>query len=336
VYGVAKSKVYTGATVSFSTFNTASLSAPVSNGGIPMISTPFSYFVSAVPGTGYRLYRLTNSGGPGASLTLQATISSSFAAPTRRVNQPGTTNTLDPQDGRIVWSPVNDGSQIWFAHGYNLAGFPTVRYGAINIANNTVTVAAAFHSSTSDDFNPSIGVGLSPGGGQFLYLNWAYTDTPNNVATSDTVDTVAPFGGIPNLIGTGVVLVNGSTTTFEDRFGDYSSVAIDPTVVGGSCAVAAQQYFGTDGTWHTRIARVGTCQPSPVVPDVRGDDPSTAAGILIAAGLTVGQIIGVTDNTCNNIGTVASQSPSPGTQVPPGTAVNLFIGQMPPPPFQCP
>lgn len=258
VFGVQKAQVYAGAAVSFSAFNTASLSAPVSNAGIPMISTPFSYFLSAVPGTGYRLYRMTNSGGPGATLTLQATISSPFNAPSRRVNQPGTTQTLDPLDGRIDWSPVNDGNFIWFAHGFDLAGFPTVRYGAISIASNTPFVAMAYHSGTSDDFNPSVGVSNAPGGGNYIYLNWAYTDTPNNVATSDTVDSVLPGGGVPNLIATGAVLVNGSPTG-EFRFGDYSSSTIDPTNAAGSCGLVAQQYFGSDGTWRTRLARVGTC-----------------------------------------------------------------------------
>lgn len=258
VFGVQKSAIYTGAGFSFSAFNTASLCAPVSNGGIPMISTALSYFLGSVPGTGYRLYNLTNSGGPGAVLTLQATISSAFTAPTRRVNQPGTTATLDPLDGRIDWSPVNDGNFIWFAHGIDLSGFPAVRYGAISIAGNTATVAVAFRSGTSDDFNPSVGVGNSPTGGDYIYLNWAYTDTPNGIATSDTVDSVAPGAGVPNLIGTGAVLVNGSSTT-EFRFGDFSSVAIDPTNPNGSCALTAQQYFAPNGTWNTRLARVGIC-----------------------------------------------------------------------------
>jgi hypothetical protein len=258
VFGIPKSAVYTGAGFSFSAFNTASKTAPASNGGIPMISTTFSYFLGSVPGTGYRLYRLTNSGGAGATLTLQATISSAFSAPTRRVNQPGTAQTLDPLDGRIVWSPVNDGNFIWFAHGIDLSGFPSVRYGAISIASNTPFVAVAFRSGTSDDFNPSVGVGNSPGGGNFIYVNWAYTDTPAGVATSDTVDSVAPGGGVPNLIATGAVIATGSSTG-QFRFGDYSSSTIDPTNANGSCGLVAQQLFAANGLWRTRIARVGTC-----------------------------------------------------------------------------
>jgi hypothetical protein len=211
-----------------------------------------------VPGIGYRLYRLTNSGGSGATLTLQATVGSSFSAPSRRVNQPGTTTTLDPLDGRIDWSPVDDGSFIWFAHGIDIGGFPGIRYGAISISANTATVALAYHSGTSDDFNPSVGIGIPAGGGDSIFLNWAYTDTPAGVATSDTIDSVAPGGGVPNLIGTGTVLVDGASTG-ETRFGDFSSVSIDPADAAGTCAVTNQQYFQSGGTWATRMARVGTC-----------------------------------------------------------------------------
>ncbi|HKT00244.1 MAG TPA: hypothetical protein VJT31_11995 [Rugosimonospora sp.] len=260
VFAIPKSAVYSGQGFSFSAFNVNAQCAPVSNGGIPMTSSTFSYFLGSVPGTGYQLYRMANSAGPNTSVTLQATISAPFNAPSRRANQPGTTSTIDPLDGRIAWSPVlASGGFIWFAHGIDLSGFPAVRYGAINTNNNTSGgMATAFRSATSDDFNPSVGVGNNPGGGAFIYVNWAYTDAPNNISTSVTVDSVQPGAGVPDLHGTGVVLVNGSNTT-DDRFGDYSSVAIDPSNANGSCAVIAQQYFGTDGGWRTRIGRVGTC-----------------------------------------------------------------------------
>jgi hypothetical protein len=43
--------------------------APVTNAGQPLVASPVSFFLAAVPGTGYKLYRLTNSGGSGASLS---------------------------------------------------------------------------------------------------------------------------------------------------------------------------------------------------------------------------------------------------------------------------
>jgi hypothetical protein len=162
VFGLPKAAVYAGAAVSFSTFGVPSLTAPVTNAGQPMICSPFSFFLAAVPGTGYRLFRLTNSGGPGATLTLQATINSPFNAPTREANQPGTSSTVDSSDGNILASPYYDGTSIWFTHVFDLVGFPTVRYGAVNVSTNTVTTAVAFHSGTSDDFNPSLAERLPP------------------------------------------------------------------------------------------------------------------------------------------------------------------------------
>jgi PASTA domain len=335
VFGLPKSTIYAGNAVSFSAFAVPSLTAPVVNAGQPMISSPFSYFLAAVPGTGYRLFRLSNSGGSGATLTLQATISASFNAPSREARQPGTTSTVDSSDGNILAAPYYDGASIWFTHVFDLAGFPAIRYGAVNVSTNTVTTGIAFRSASSDDFNPSLAVGLSAAG-PVVYLNWAFTDAPNNVATSDVVDSLPAGQPIGNLIGTGTVLVNGGTTT-QTRFGDFSSVAIDPSVPAGGCAWTAQQYFATTtGDWATRLARIGTCQPPVTVPNLIGDTTAQAGSALTAAGLTLGHVSTAIDRTCNNLGTVMSQSPAAGSQVVPGTAVNITIGQAPPPPFQCP
>jgi beta-lactam-binding protein with PASTA domain len=44
---------------------------------------------------------------------------------------------------------------------------------------------------------------------------------------------------------------------------------------------------------------------------------------------TLGSVRAVTDNTCNNIGTVLSQDPGAGTTEPFGTAVSITIGARP-------
>jgi hypothetical protein len=97
VFGVPKSAVYVADGFSFGAFNTASLCAPASNGGIPMISTTFSYFLCAVPSVGYRFYRLTNSGGAGATLTLQAASNARL--------RPGPLRGTGPQVG-AGWSSI--------------------------------------------------------------------------------------------------------------------------------------------------------------------------------------------------------------------------------------
>ena len=333
VYGVPKAAIYAGAPVSFSTFNVPSLTAPVINAGQPMIPSPVSFFLASVPGTGYRLFRLTNGGGSGATLT-QTTIRSPFNAPTREANQPGTSSTVDSSDGNILASPYFDGTSIWFTHAFDFVGFPTIRYGAVNVSTNTVATAMAFRSATSDDFNPSLAVGLGSSG-TTVYLNWAFTDAPAGTPTSDVIDMLPAGQPIANLIGSGAVYAAGSITS-QTRFGDFSSVSVDPQVPGGACAVVAQQYFSSSGSWNTRLARVGGCQPSVLVPDVRNDRLAEAGQVLAAAGLTVGQVSSVLDPTCNNIGTVLRQNPHPGTPVLAGSAVNLSIGRPPRPPFECP
>ena len=86
-------------------------------------------------------------------------------------------------DGNITHSPYFDGTFIWFTHGGDVSGFPTVRYGRVDTGNNTVVTTWALHSPSSDDFNPSLAVGITPQG-ETVYLNWAFTDTPAGAATS--------------------------------------------------------------------------------------------------------------------------------------------------------
>jgi len=263
-FAIPKFPVYHGQGFSFPAFSVSFSTAPVTVSGLGKAVSANTYWLASVPGSGYNLFVMTHSSQPGTTLNLQASISSPFNRPSRRVNQPGTTQTLDPLDGRIDWAPEIDGAGfIWFTHGIDLTGFPAVRFGAINTASNTIQVATAFHSPSSDDFNPSLG--LTPTGGQdFVWLNWAYTDTPNGVATSDTVNGVLPGGGVPNLQNSDLTLVNGFSTSSNFRFGDFSSVEVDPAAVSASCpkgraAVLAQQYFTSTGKWVTRIARVSFC-----------------------------------------------------------------------------
>lgn len=261
VFGLPKSIVYTGAHVEFDAFEVDSLTAPVINAGQPMIESPVSFFLASVPGTGYKLYRLTHSGGTGASLS-KTTIAAPFAVPTRNVAQPGTTATLNPSDGSITSSPYFDGTFIWFVHDGDDDGFPTVLYGKLDTSSNTVTTTWAFHSGSSDDFNPSLAVGMTASG-ETVYLNWVFTDS--NVGTAATPvfasgDASKPLvaiagPGTADATGGGVITPCGNKGC---RFGDFSSVSLDPTVEG--CAWATQEYFDTSGNWKSRVAPIGSCE----------------------------------------------------------------------------
>jgi Regulator of chromosome condensation (RCC1) repeat/PASTA domain len=63
------------------------------------------------------------------------------------------------------------------------------------------------------------------------------------------------------------------------------------------------------------------------VPNVVGDSPQQAASVLAAADLSVGQVGDRID--CNNLGNVSQERPGAGTQVAPGSAVNLTFGVAP-------
>jgi hypothetical protein len=262
VFGLPKSTVYAGGQLSFNTFDVAAQVplAAVVNAGQPMVTSPDSYFVGSVRQVGYVLYRLSNSGGPGATLTLQATISAPFDSPSRGARQPGTDIGLSPTFGEIFSAPYYDGRRVWFTHEVQALGGPTVLYGAIDTVTNGVTFAFVKRSSTSDDVNPSIAVGVTPTGPR-VYLNWVFTDVAAGFAASLIMNGLSPgqpiltmFGG--NLYTIGSVTHGGPNGVL---FGGYSSTSIDPRQTAGACASTAQSYFGPDGNWRTRLALVGSC-----------------------------------------------------------------------------
>jgi hypothetical protein len=170
--------------------------------------------------------------------------------------------------------------------------------------------------------------------GDTLYLDWSYTDAPAGVSASDTVDTVPPGGGVPNLIATGAVVVNGSNTT-ENRFGDISSTRDRPVHRGWRLRGDRPAVLRRERDLEHTPCRVGACRSAVAVPSVAGDAENDAINVIDSAGLVAGTV-SQTDPTCSSLGDVIRQSPGAGTLVAPGATVTLFIGQAPPPPFHCP
>jgi hypothetical protein len=126
-----------------------------------------------------------------------------------------------------------------------------------------ISTAEANRTPWSDDFNPSLTVGFPPRR-ETVYLTWAFTDAVvANTSTADVAVAVDAGQPLKNLFGVGTIYVTGSNTSgpvdqFNTvRFGDFSSVSVDPTT--SDCAFAAQQSFGSNGKWRTRIAPIGQC-----------------------------------------------------------------------------
>jgi hypothetical protein len=260
VFAIPKALIYTAAHVDFPYFNVDSLTAPVTHAGQPMVeSGGVSFFLAAVPDMGYKVYVLVQT--PFGAALGSRSFSSPFSKPSREARQPGTSVALDSSDGNITSSPYFDSTRIWFTHVVDQETFPTVRYGAINLRDVTVSIAHASHSPWSDDFNPSLAVVLSPPR-QTLYLTWASTDAVvAQTATSAVAVAVDAAQPLKNLFGVATAYATGGNAlgapSSTVRFGDYSSVSVDPTM--SDCAFATQQYFGANGSWRTRIAPMGIC-----------------------------------------------------------------------------
>jgi hypothetical protein len=260
-YAMPKSVAYTGAPFNITSYSVAFSTAPVTVGGIPIAATADTYWIAAVPGTGYDLYAMPTN--PAGAISLLATVRDPFTAPTRKVAQPGTSQLLDPGDGRIGSTAFQDGTVVWFAHEVDDGGLPTVRYGAIDAATVEVDTALAYHGGDSDDFNPSIAVYPAGDETDYVWVNWAYTRPSAGVAVSDTVAGVAPGQGVPELVGADLTLVSGHSTTSNGSFGRYSSAAIDPAASpscpAGLTALTAQEYFTASGLWTTGLEQTTFC-----------------------------------------------------------------------------
>jgi hypothetical protein len=261
-FAMPKSAAYTGNSFNVTTYSVDFSTAPATVAGIPTFATTTTYWAAAVPGAGFDVFSMPTS--PAGAISFVGTAPAGFSAPSRRVRQPGTSVTLDPLDGRLESSVVQDGSFIWFANAIDDAGFPTVLYGAINVITGAVTDALAFHSSASDDFNPSVGVSDRGSNSVAIWVNWAYTSASAGVPVSDTINGVPPGGGVPALAGSDLTLVTGVSATAISTFGAYSSVEVDPVASSSSCpagltALSGQEYFSSASGWATVLARTSFC-----------------------------------------------------------------------------
>jgi hypothetical protein len=235
-------------------------------------------------------------------------------------------------NGNIQASPVFDGTRIWFAHTTAEDNGPstTVRWGYISTTDNTLSLALARHDATSADFNPSIGVGLGTGGVETIFLNWATTDRSQGINLSPTVATLAYNGGpLTSVIGADQILIMGGGPPFDDVwFSSWSSVAIDPMVATGTCAVISQDYYGqippVDNNDRSRVARV--CGPvNATVPNAAGSTVPAAQAALRAASLAGDNQVTTTSCAAPSNHLVVGTSPAAGQMTQIGSEVTLIV-----------
>jgi len=261
-FAMPKSAAYSGNPFNVTTYSVDFSTAPPTVAGIPTFSTTTTYWLAAVPGTGYDLFSMPTN--PAGAISLVGTVRAAFNPPSRQVRQPGTSNTLNPLDGRIQSAVAQDGTLVWFTNDVDDDGYPTPQYGAINVSTGSISHALAFHGGGSDDFNPSIGVSDRGNGTAAVWVNWAYTVPSAGVPVSATINGLAPGQGVQELAGSDLTLATGTSATSTTTFGAYSSVEIDPVASSSSCpagltALSAQEYFSSASQWATVLAETSFC-----------------------------------------------------------------------------
>jgi beta-lactam-binding protein with PASTA domain len=66
------------------------------------------------------------------------------------------------------------------------------------------------------------------------------------------------------------------------------------------------------------------------VPNLTGDDLTSAEAELRAAGPILGDVRTANDASCTHLDKVMDQSPAANAQVNPGTAIAVYLGVLPP------
>jgi hypothetical protein len=171
--------------------------------------------------------------------------------------QSGTRARIDTLDGRFVNATTQESGTLWQVHTINVGGRARPRYYRIDAAASRVIRSGTLaRSSTSDDWNASIAANVH---GRF-YLTWSSADAPAHVPPQIRF-TGRRQGGPPQPSRRGALLHTSPSVYHPDigqrlqRWGDYSSVSIDP--YHPERAWIVNEYARSQSAWASRIGRIG-------------------------------------------------------------------------------
>jgi hypothetical protein len=208
----------------------------------------------------------------------------------------------------------------WLNHGDTgtstralLSTFSLSSYGGITVYNDAslpnrialqVVIAAVQYSVFSPQYTPVVG----------NWHSWAVVRQGTNIA--------AFFDGVPGMtvaipagaVATDLTLGVGRQPYTEFCFhGELDEIRLTKGVARHTPGISYTPAVAAFGT--------GICLDT--VPNVLGDDLTTATAAIVAAGLVLGTV-GYTPDVAP-VGTVISQNPVGGTSVSPNSAVNLIL-----------
>jgi hypothetical protein len=271
VTGAAKAKLYNGLATTLRT-----RSAGASNTlAVPIVETDDSAALilsRAGSGSTIALRRATNMQNAAAALSAATNITVPAFTASSSAAQPNSTQGLD------VLNRFQDHSTQISNHVLNITtvggSIPTPRWMQFNGNNNTLAASGnVFESGSSHDFNPAV-AGSSIGGTAAnpigrMFFTWTATRPTSTgghfarVKASGRLATDATTITGGSTLGTSTIAYNPSADTVE-RWGDYSSVTIDPTAVTG-CPVGNRSYIVNEWNsssatlWSSRFGRLGFC-----------------------------------------------------------------------------
>ena len=140
--------------------------------------------------------------------------------------QPGTLTVLDTLDGRFQNASTQIGSHIWNIHAVNGGGFARLRWYRVDGISNAIlatgTVAPA--SSVEDDFNPSITANFPQNVFVVYSASSAVTQAQIRFTGKLRSEVSIPAG---TTLFTSLASFTGDPVA---RWGDYSSVSLDPSL----------------------------------------------------------------------------------------------------------
>lgn len=270
VFAIPKARVYNGWGFGFSYFqppNAFSVAPPVV-GGIPMEQSGKAFLIEANSAAdSVRMWRFE----PAVDVfVLQATIPvPAWDVPFCSYNGAG--QCLDALDGRFQQNSYQIGNLLWNVHTETMtksngSSYNVPRYYAFNTAANNINKTGVINSGLFDEWGASLAVNS----GNEVFATWVRTSTATNVqimrggCQSGAGDCDANIGDTAIIHASSNDYILNLTGT-RNRFGDYSSVEVDPSVYSGCYtrrAWATNEYANNSPathTWDTRIFQFGFC-----------------------------------------------------------------------------
>jgi hypothetical protein len=232
-----------------------------------------------------------NPGTPDATLAQATNIFvAPYTVPLDPIQPDGTTNLAD-NDARISARVYTVGGVILVVHNVEVNGHAVIRWYRINAANYALLESGTIFEKNLDLFYPSIAANTNGvvviacnGSGIHNYISsYAYVGLTENGVTT--------FGD-RILLAAGTVNYHGFDEPFsptgESRWGDYSTVAVDPSDTARFWTIQMlpldDGFSSSSDLWHLQITELITSLPPPQLTIALSDTNATVSWPFYASG----------------------------------------------------